>query len=226
MLGGGGTLALDRGTERARVVGVRQLSLLELGDASTAAVPKLPLPDVPGLGYVEDYITTDEEHALLDAIDREPWLTDWARRRQIYGVSYGSAKADAKELGPLPRWVVPLAERVIREGLVADAIVNVVVNEYTPGQGIGLHHDFPGFGPTVVAVSLGSACLLDLVDPESDRRAVLDVAPRSLWVLGGEARSRFMHGIAARRTDVVGGVKRPRGRRVSVTMRTARRTDG
>jgi alkylated DNA repair dioxygenase AlkB len=198
---------------------VRQLSLLEL------AVTKLPMPDVPGLAYVEDYVTAAEEHALLEAIDREPWLTEWARRRQIYGMSYGSAKADARILGPLPAWVAPLAARVQQEGFLADDVVNVVVNEYTPGQGIGLHHDFPGFGPTVVAVSLGSACLLDLVDPDGDRRAVLDVAPRSLWVLGGEARSRWMHGIAQRKTDVLGGVKRPRGRRVSVTMRTARRTD-
>ena len=206
---------------------MRQLSLLELGDARpTPTVPRLPSPDVPGLAYVEDYVTCDEERALLEAIDREPWLTEWARRRQIYGMSYGSAKSDAKVLGPLPAWVAPLAERVAREGLVAGEIVNVVVNEYTPGQGIGLHHDFPGFGPTVVAVSLGAApCLLDLVDPESDRRAVLDVAPRSLWILGGEARSRWMHGIAPRKADVIGGVKRPRSRRISVTMRTARRID-
>jgi alkylated DNA repair dioxygenase AlkB len=230
---------------------VQQLSLLELleprnasatATANGAVVAAKPcVPDVPGLAYVEDYVTPDEERALLDAIDREPWLTDWARRRQIYGMSYGSAKADAKILGPLPAWVAPLAARVAREGLVADEIVNVVVNEYTPGQGIGLHHDFPGFGPTVVAVSLGSACLLDLVEqaretePETEserggarrsrRHEVLDVAPRSLWVLGGEARSRWMHGIAARKSDVVAGMKRPRGRRISITMRTARQTD-
>jgi alkylated DNA repair dioxygenase AlkB len=208
---------------------VQQLSLLGLGDDALAAsptVPKSPVPDVPGLVYVDDYVTGDEERALLEAIDREPWLTEWARRRQIYGMSYGSANAAAKMLGPLPSWVAPLAERVVREGFLEDEVVNVVVNEYTPGQGIGLHHDFPGFGPTVVAVSLGSPCLLDLVDPRGDRAAVLDVAPRSLWVLGGEARARWMHGIAQRKTDVVGGVKRARGRRVSVTMRTARRTGG
>jgi alkylated DNA repair dioxygenase AlkB len=72
-------------------------------------------------------------------------------------------------------------------------------------------------------VSLGSPCFLELVDGE--RHAILDVAPRSLWILGGEARSRWMHGIAARKADVLDGVKRPRGRRISITMRTARRTD-
>lgn len=191
---------------------VRQLSLL--------ALPNLPVPDVPGLGYVADYVTKDEERTLLAAIDLQPWRTEWDRRRQIYGLSYGSARGDARVLGPLPSWLVPLAERVVGDGYLEAPVANVVINEYLPGQGIGSHHDYPGFGPTVVAVSLGSPVLLELTDPESDRKEVLDVAERSLWILGGDARTKWKHGIAHRRTDVVGGMKRPRGRRVSVTMRT------
>jgi alkylated DNA repair dioxygenase AlkB len=195
---------------------VRQLSLL--------APAKLRVPDVPGLGYREEWISADEERELLAAIDREPWKTEWERRRQIYGLSYGSARSEPRALGPLPSWVVPIAERVVREGVLDAAVANVVVNEYLPGQGIGAHHDFPGFGPTVVAVSLGAACVLELIDPESGRKELLDMAPRSLWILGGDARTRWMHAIAHRKTDLIDGVKRPRGRRVSVTMRTARRT--
>lgn len=195
---------------------VRQLSFL--------AEPWLPVPEVPGLGYVADYVTRDEERELLAAIDRQPWLTEWERRRQIYGLSYGSARGDARVLGPLPSWLVPLAERVMRDGYIEEPVANVVVNEYLPGQGIGSHHDYPGFGPTVVAVSLGSPCLLDLVLPDTDRKEVLDVAERSLWILGGDARTKWKHGIAHRRADVIAGIKRPRGRRVSITMRSALRT--
>jgi alkylated DNA repair dioxygenase AlkB len=191
---------------------VRQLSLV--------TIPPLAVPDVSGLRYVEDYVSEDEERALLAAIDREPWSTDFDRRRQIYGLSYGSARSAPRELGPLPDWVVPLAERVVRDGWLEAPIANVVVNEYLEGQGIGAHRDFPGFGPTVAAVSLGAACLLDLIEPESGRRETLDMAPRSLWVLGGEARAKWMHAIARRKRDVVAGITRPRGRRVSVTLRT------
>lgn len=198
------------------VRGVRQLPLI--------AEPSLPVPSVPGLGYVADYVSEDEEHELLAAIDRQPWLTEWERRRQIYGLSYGSARGEGKVLGPLPSWLLPLAERVLRDGFIDDPVANVVINEYLPGQGIGSHHDYPGFGPTVVAVSLGSPCLLDLVEPDSGRKETLDVAERSLWILGGDARTKWKHGIAHRRTDVIGGIKRPRGRRVSVTMRSALRT--
>lgn len=66
---------------------------------------------------------------------------------------------------------------MVRDGFVGDVIVDSVVNEYVAGQGIGMHHDFPGFGPTVVAVSLGAPVLLDLRDPVDERIAVLDVAP-------------------------------------------------
>jgi alkylated DNA repair dioxygenase AlkB len=194
---------------------MRQLSLLDL-DA-----PRLPAPDVPGLAYVEGYVTREEEAALVGAIDREPWLTDWQRRRQMYGLSYGNARLSPEELRPLPEWVKPFAARVVRDGWLEAPVANVVVNEYLPGQGIGMHLDYAPFGPTVVAISLGSACFLDLYDPETKRAEVLDVAPRSLWVLSGEARSRWMHGIAHRKTDMVLGTKRPRERRVSVTMRTA-----
>lgn len=178
--------------------------------------------DVPGLSYVSEYVSEAEARALLEAIDREPWSHELERRRQIYGLSYGSARAQPKELGPLPPWVVDLAERIVRDGWLEDAVANVVVNEYLPGQGIGAHHDFPGFGPTVVAVSLGSPCILELT--RDGRKELLDVAPRSLWVLSGEARTSWKHGIAARKADLVGGMRRPRGRRVSVTMRTRQKT--
>ncbi len=183
----------------------------------------MAMPDVPGLAYVDAFVGEEEERALLEAIDGEPWDTTWKRRRQVYGLSYGSAQSGPRVLGPLPSWALGLAARV-RDALGGEA-ANIVVNEYLPGQGIGLHHDFPGFGPTVVAVSLGSAVLLDLFDPETKREEVLDVAARSLWILGGEARGRWMHGIAHRKTDVVAGAARPRGRRVSVTFRTALRTE-
>jgi alkylated DNA repair dioxygenase AlkB len=192
---------------------VTQLSLLQ---------PTGVVPNVPGLIYVQDYLTRDEELALLACIDGEPWLTDWQRRRQVYGVSYGSAKGNAIDTAPLPTWLASLTARVVRDGWLADTVVNAVINEYLPGQGIAAHRDYPGFGPTVVAASLGAPTVLELIDPSASApvKKLLDVEPRSLWVLGGEARSSWLHGIAHRRSDVVGGVKRPRGRRISVTLRT------
>jgi alkylated DNA repair dioxygenase AlkB len=183
------------------------------------------VPPVPGLAYRPEYITRDEERELIASIDQEPWRTEWQRRRQVYGIAYGSA---VKEATAFPPWLQRLADRVARDGWFdADAIANAVINEYVPGQGIGAHRDYAAFGPTVVAVSLGSACILELHPPpdggEGTTKHLLDVQPRSLWVLGGEARAEWRHGIAARHADVIHGVKRPRARRISVTFRTAAR---
>lgn len=180
-------------------------------------------PRVPGLAYVERYISREEERALLSAADQQPWLTDWKRRRQVYGVAYSGPQAGRK-LEPLPAWLDWLVARVLADGYLEGHVVNSVINEFLPGQGIAPHVDHLEFGPTVVAVSLGGATLLDLHDPTTPERekVSLDVQPRSLWVLGGEARSRWLHGIAPRHRDIVGGMTRPRERRVSITLRTAR----
>lgn len=157
----------------------------------------------------------------MTAVDSEPWLTDWQRRRQVYGVAYSGPQAGAA-LRPLPHWLSWLAARVKADGWLQEPIVNAVVNEYMPGQGIAAHRDYPAFGPTVVAVSLGGATILQLEDPSASgaEKVLLDLQPRSFWVLGGEARSRWLHGIAARRSDMIGGLRRARERRISVTLRT------
>ena len=161
---------------------------------------------------------------MLSAVDGQPWRTDWKRRRQVYGVAYSGPQAGSK-LEPLPTWLDWLIERILADGYLEGQVVNSVINEFLPGQGIAPHVDHPAFGPTVVAVSLGGATLLDLHDPTTpeSERVSLDVQPRSLWVLGGEARSRWLHGIAPRHRDVLGGVARPRERRVSITLRTGAR---
>jgi alkylated DNA repair dioxygenase AlkB len=181
-------------------------------------------PLAPGLSYVESYISREEERELLGAVDRQQWRTDWKRRRQVYGVAYSGPQAGSK-LEPLPTWLDWLVARVLADGYLEGQVVNSVINEFLPGQGIAPHVDHLEFGPTVVAVSLGGATVLDLHDPTAPRRekVSLDVQPRSLWVLGGEARSHWLHGIAPRQRDIVGGVARPRERRVSITLRTRAR---
>jgi alkylated DNA repair dioxygenase AlkB len=179
------------------------------------------VPDVPGLVYVPDYVSFAEEQRLLHAVDSERWRTDWQRRRQVYGVAYSGPQAGAR-LGPLPEWLSWLVDRLRADGWLEAPVVNAVINEYLPGQGIGPHVDHLAFGPQVAAVSLGGATLLDLTSsPEPGARKVsLDVQPRSLCVLGGEARTHWLHSIAPRHGDVVGGAKRPRARRISITLRT------
>lgn len=202
---------LDLG--RGYSLGLSQLRLLPLDE---------PVPDVPGLVYVPDYLSLAEQQKLLVEVDSEPWRTDWQRRRQVYGVAYSGPQAGTS-LAPLPEWLSWLVARVSADGWLQAPVVNAVINEYQPGQGIGPHRDHFAFGPDVAAVSLGGATVLDLTSSEdaaTARKLSLDVQPRSLWVLRGEARSQWLHSIAPRHSDFVGGAKRPRERRVSITLRT------
>lgn len=202
-----------------------------------------PSPPVPGLTLVADFIDEAEEARLLDVLDREAWSNDWKRRVQVYGLGYGEdddggADGDRRErllrrrrsrgswLRDLPDWVMPLAARMQVEQILPRFPENVVVNEYVPGVGIGPHRDYPAFGPTIACVSLGSPVVLDFIHPGLGARVPVDVPARSLWVITGEARRAWQHGIAHRKNDIVRGVRRPRGRRVSITFRTARGDQG
>jgi alkylated DNA repair dioxygenase AlkB len=171
---------------------------------------------VPGLRYTAEWITADEELALLAAVDAAPWSTELRRRVQHYGMRYDytSRAVAARERTPLPDWAVALGARLTFEP------DQVIVNEYLPGQGISAHTDcVPCFGPEVAAVSLGSACTMEFA--HDGLRVDVPLAARSLCLMTGPARYEWRHAIAARKSDPSpGGGRTPRGRRVSVTFRT------
>ncbi len=178
----------------------------------------------PGARYLQDYLDEASEAALLGLIDHSPWLGDLKRRVQHYGFRYDyKARRITSDsyLGPLPEWLAPLAERLSSEGVFDERPDQVIVNEYLPGQGIAPHVDCePCFGETIASLSLGSACLMEFSHLHSLQSVSQALAPRSLLVLNGEARSYWTHGIPARKSDVIGGKKTARGRRVSLTFRT------
>ncbi len=71
-----------------------------------------------------------------------------------------------------------------------------------------------------MSLSLLSDITLDLHDGE--RTEILDLPRRSLLRLSEEARWVWSHGVAPRFTDQIGGLRRPRGRRISITLRIGR----
>jgi alkylated DNA repair dioxygenase AlkB len=174
------------------------------------------VPQIPGLAYLPDYIAAAEEAKLVAAIDREVWDTTWDRRRQPYGAAYGDADQAPR---PIPAWGQKLADRMHHEGLCERPFDQMLINEYLPGQGIALHRDYSPFDRTVVSLSLLSPCVMDFRSADGQRRASLLLQPRSLLVLSDEARYRWQHGIARRKTDRWHGLVVPRSRRLSVTFR-------
>ena len=179
-----------------------------------------------GLTLVPGFLTPARQAALLARIDAHPWRADLRRRVQHHGWVYSYRRrrvAPSDRIGPLPEWLASEAVRlVLRAGF--DAVPDqAIVNEYEPGQGIAAHVDCePCFGDTIASLSLGGRCVMTLRERHGAGRCDLVLRPGSLLVLRDAARYAWTHEIAARRSDVIDGARRPRERRVSVTFRTVR----
>ena len=181
-------------------------------------------PDIEGLSYVPEFITVDEERALLEAIDQSPWLTDLKRRVQHYGYKYDyKARAVTNDayLGELPEWIEPIGRRLHDQTIFQTSPDQAIVNEYEPGQGISAHVDcVPCFGGTIASLTLGSGAMMQFQNTHDGHKEGLYLQERSLIVLSGAARYEWTHAIPGRKSDVVNGFKVERSRRVSLTFRT------
>ena len=184
-----------------------------------------------GLEYHPDFLAASDEDELLARIDSFEWLTDLSRHVMHFGYKYDYTSRrldDSARIGPLPEWLAQLANKV-REAASEEArqlldpqqpFEQAIINEYQPGQGIAPHIDRDCFGPVVATVSLCSAVNMDFCCDSTGDEYVQCLAPRSLVLLHGDARSKWRHGIAKRQSDTLNGQKTKRQRRVSITFRT------
>jgi alkylated DNA repair protein (DNA oxidative demethylase) len=175
------------------------------------------LPD--GFHYQPDFITPQEEAALLEQIGAMDFsnvvmrgVTARRRVRQFgWRYSFESFKLTS---GPeLPGFLIPLRDRAAAlAGVPPPDLSEALVTEYPQGATIGWHRDAPLFG-LVIGVSLLSACTFKLRRGAGESRKPLSIelAPRSAYVLDGEARRDWQHSIPAAKSL-----------RYSITFRTLR----
>lgn len=190
-------------------------------------VPRVSKVDeVPGLTLVLSAITPAQERAVMADINTTGTWDDTSLRRRVqhYGFRYAYDKPRLDVAEPIPPWAINLCEACKAVGLLCSPEPNqVIVNEYVPGQGITPHVDHEKlFGPYVMAVSLGSGCVMDFTCKETGKAHHVFLPPRSAYKMEGDARYLWTHGIAARVTDKVGSSRIERGTRVSVTYRCTR----
>jgi len=126
--------------------------------------------------------------------------------------------ASSDYLGPLPSWAKDLAQKLFDKELFPEVPDQVIVNNYDGPQGISKHIDCPEcFRGPVVTISL-----LETWDMIFTRKVagetlkfVQPLPRRSVALLSGEARSRWLHEIPERQKEH----KKARVRRISVTFR-------
>ena len=152
-----------------------------------------------GAVIVPDIVTEAEERRILLRISQASWMTDLSRRVQHYGYRYnyrGPTNGRHDPAPPFPLWAEVVADRLAPHFGVRRP-EQCIVNEYRPGQGIGMHADHASFGGIVVSLSLGDAWTMNFrpraAHPyvreglASDEVALLP--RRSALVLRGQARS-------------------------------------
>jgi len=179
-----------------------------------------------GLAYQAEFITREEEEALLaifaDLPFREALFQQYPARRRVvrygegeYPASYGNAAEERNPRRPFPEFLLPLRQRVAAwRGQPEASFVHALVTEYRPGTPIGWHSDAPHF-ERVVGISLAGSARMRFrpFAAKSDRNAAIaiDLAPRSAYAMEGDIRWRWQHHIPPTREL-----------RYSITFRTLR----
>ncbi|MER8703531.1 alpha-ketoglutarate-dependent dioxygenase AlkB [Mesorhizobium sp. M1273] len=160
--------------------------------------------DLPeGFRYQPELITPDEEAALASQLATLPFQPfdfygHLANRRVVgFGQRYDYDRGEVVEAPPIPGFLLPLREKVAAFArLPAETFVQVLINEYRPGAGIGWHRDKPHF-KAVAGVSLLAACSFRLRRKNGTRwdRKTVTVDPRSAYLMTGAARNEWEHSI-------------------------------
>lgn len=162
-------------------------------------------PLVLGLAFREELISRDEEQQLIrdiEGIDLSPFkFQGWEGKRltHTFGWRYDFDDRSFAPADPLPDWLLPLRDKAAAfGGIAANDFVHALVTRYDPGAGIGWHRDRPQFAKVVGVTLAGSATLRFRRRTESGfQRTGLELAPRSAYLLSGEVREQWEHGIAA-----------------------------
>lgn len=162
-------------------------------------------PLVPGLAYREELIDPDEEASLIAEIQHldlsQFKFQGWTgkRRTKTFGWRYDFDDRSFEPSDPLPDWLLPARDKAAEfSGIDRHEFVHALVTRYDPGAGIGWHRDRPQFGK-VVGITLGTGASLRFRRRTGSgfKRASLELQPRSAYLLSGEVRDHWQHGIAA-----------------------------
>ena len=161
-------------------------------------------PLIAGLSYAGNLISEAEERQLLERVaklDLAPfrfhgWLGN--RKTRSFGWRYDFDDASFAPAEPIPEWLQPLRQRGASfAGLKPEDFVHVLLARYDPGAGIGWHRDRDVF-EHVVGMSLNTPATLRFRQRTASgfRRANVQLEPRSAYLLSGEARWNWEHGIS------------------------------
>jgi alkylated DNA repair dioxygenase AlkB len=162
---------------------------------------KVPVPQ--GFRYLPEFLDNAEERALataLSGLDLKPFEFHGHvgnRRVVSFGLRYHYSRRGIERSDPPPPFLDDLRIEIANFASLEPAeFVQLGVNEYRPGAGIGWHRDKSEFGD-VVGVSLLHPAKMRFRKRKGDGwvRTSHILEPRSVYLLTGEARQVWEHSI-------------------------------
>jgi alkylated DNA repair dioxygenase AlkB len=160
---------------------------------------------IPGLRYRDEFLTKAEEGDLIRRIDAEdlaPFrFQQWTGKRLTanFGWNYDFETGKFGPTRPLPAFLIPFRDRAAEfAGLPASSLEQALLIRYDPGASIGWHRDRPHF-EHVIGISLGAPAPMRFRQrlEKGFSRNTVPLAPRSIYLLSGEARHEWEHSIDA-----------------------------
>ena len=156
-----------------------------------------------GFVYIEEFLSETDQQALVrfgESLHFHPFIMrGQPSRRGIarFGYNYGTAGGVTDDPLPIPEILLPIRDRAAAAaGLQAADFQSALFTRYEPGAPIGWHRDLPMFGPVVLGISLLGRCTFKLRHKDNPKQVLsMILEPRSLYVLGGSARSEWEHSI-------------------------------
>lgn len=150
----------------------RKVHLSNGGDSAALHSPERSFTVPAGLSIIKQFISVDEEQAVLSFLDSQTWRTDLSRRTMHFGGTYclmppRNASPEVKkkieqtiiQAEPMPPQLGFLVDKMVRHGLYSDTRrpAYCIVNEYLPGQGISAHVENFRFDEPVCSLTLAGA---------------------------------------------------------------------
>ncbi|HEX6087706.1 MAG TPA: alpha-ketoglutarate-dependent dioxygenase AlkB [Thermoanaerobaculia bacterium] len=175
---------------------------------------------IDGLTYHADFLPEDEERELLAEIETYPFhevrMRGQVARRTVihFGWDYDYEGWKVHPTTPPSPRLRALADRcAAAAGIAPESLQQFLVARYPAGATIGWHRDAPMFGTPVIGISLLAPCIMKFRRKVADDYEVikLPLEPRSLYILGGAARTKWQHSIPP-----------TKALRYSISMRTLR----
>lgn len=172
------------------------------------------MDSVNGLTIIENFITKEQEDEMLKFINDQEWSTTLDRRTQQYNYIYDYRKQTLSKTDQVPSVISEKFSTVFKE----EDDLQCIINEYEPGQGISAHTDHHKlFGKKIAIISLLSPTTMVFRNGPESVSIILN--PRSLITMEDDARTKWTHEIPKNKTNLIGGKRVPRSKRISVTMR-------